>query len=223
MKPLFLLLLTTLSFGAETRTPWERDPVFLAKNAISVTDALPGPPAPGSPADRADFGKLLTAQASRTSADCARAATEVSVSLGNFDGPPYGPLTAEEVRAWTPFFEKVRIDTEFFVQAVKRRWHRPRPYMADPRLVPCVRREKTDAYPSGHAANSEVFARVLTLIDPARQAAFAARARRIGDDRVLGGVHHPSDIAAGRALGDRIFTALEKSAAFQKAVSALKK
>ena len=50
---------------------------------------------------------------------------------------------------------------------------------------------------------------------PVRRAAFLARADEIAQDRVIGGVHHPTDVAAGKVLADEIHGELLKSPAFR--------
>jgi acid phosphatase (class A) len=45
--------------------------------------------------------------------------------------------------------------------------------------------------------------------------AILARGRQIGDDRVIGGVHFPSDVEAGRTLAQAIFAKLMASPDFQ--------
>jgi acid phosphatase (class A) len=213
---LMIALLVPAAAGARKPGNHYPDPVFLTPESLPVHALLPPAPRRGSATDRADFARILALQGSRTPAEVARAAAVVDVNLGTLFGPPYGPLTADEVRRWAPLFEKIRIDTDFFVQETKKLGKRPRPYVADRRVQPAVKREWTHAFPSGHAAISLVFARFLSDLDPSRRAAFEARARQIGDDRVLAGVHHPSDIEAGRALGERVAARLRESPRFRR-------
>jgi acid phosphatase (class A) len=207
------------SFTADYR--WKlTDPNYLSKTQFD-SNVLPPPPEHGSKLEKADFDKIFFYQKTRTPKDCERAEFEVSTSLDSLFGPKYGPLTEDEVKKLQVLFEKVRNDTDYFVQPLKRKWNRPRPYLTDAQVTPCIRRETTGAYPSGHAAISRAFARVLDLIHPRRKAAFEARANLIGEDRVMGGVHHPADIAAGRHLGDLVFDAMKKSPSFEADVRAL--
>jgi acid phosphatase (class A) len=205
---------------------WEiREPVYLSPHLFdgaSADQVLPPMPKPGSPEDKADFAELHRYQDTRTAQDCERAVYERHLTLENEFGPKYGPLTEKETKAWGPFFEKLAYETDYFVQKLKKRYPRPRPYVTDPKLRPCVKKEETGAYPSGHSAITRVFALTLDQLDPARKAAFDARGNRIAEDRVLGGVHHPSDIEGGKKLGDQIFSALNQNEKFQKELKALK-
>src|SRR3954470_15927304 len=84
----------------------------------------------------------------------------------------------------------------------KRSVRRPRPVL-DP--VPLVRRLKrqpiTTSFPSGHAASAAAFAAGVALESPAWGAAVAPVAFSVAMSRVYTGVHFPSDVLAGAALG----------------------
>lgn len=201
---LYVVLMAVLAHGA-----------WIRPESLDVIAKMTPPPARGSELDRSDYDTILRYQHSRSDKDCHRAISEVSVSLERFYGAPYGPLTAAEVKALAPFFEKILHETDAVVQKAKTSWARPRPYVADARVSPCVRREVTDAYPSGHAAIAVVFARVLSRIYPERAVLFERRAQQIGNDRVLAGVHHPSDIKAGNRLGEEIFQAMATEKPFK--------
>jgi undecaprenyl-diphosphatase len=84
----------------------------------------------------------------------------------------------------------------------KRTVRRPRPVL-DP--VPLVRQLKrqpiTTSFPSGHAASAAAFATGVALESPAWGAAVAPVAAAVALSRVYTGVHFPSDVLAGAALG----------------------
>ncbi len=84
----------------------------------------------------------------------------------------------------------------------KRSVRRTRPVL-DP--VPRVRRLKrqpiTTSFPSGHAASAAAFATGVALESPAWGAAVAPLAWSVALSRVYTGVHFPSDVLTGAALG----------------------
>ncbi|MEU9054321.1 phosphatase PAP2 family protein [Streptomyces sp. NPDC048384] len=84
----------------------------------------------------------------------------------------------------------------------KRSVRRPRPVL-DP--VPAVRQLKrqpiTTSFPSGHAASAAAFATGVALESPAWGLAVAPVAWSVALSRVYTGVHFPSDVLAGAALG----------------------
>ena len=80
---------------------------------------------------------------------------------------------------------------------------------------PCYRFENFDAFitpsdkfsfPSGHAAAAFVFATVFSHYYPAMTELSYSIAVLIGLSRVMLGVHYPTDIVAGAALGVSIAT-----------------
>ncbi|MDG9717772.1 bifunctional phosphatase PAP2/diacylglycerol kinase family protein [Streptomyces sp. DH24] len=84
----------------------------------------------------------------------------------------------------------------------KRTVRRPRPGLD---AVPVVRQLKrqpiTTSFPSGHSASAAAFATGVALESPAWGAAVAPVAASVALSRVYTGVHFPSDVLAGAALG----------------------
>jgi acid phosphatase (class A) len=200
---LAVTLCAVLPVLASADPHWGGDPTFLDKNAVSIGEVLAPAPQAESDVDQADHQELLKIQGTRTPADCKRARTEVHVSLETFFGPEYGPLKEAEVKKWTAFFDDVATDADFFSKEAKQKWKRPRPYVAFQDVKPCTPLEKSTSYPSGHATISRVYADVLSKLDPSRKELFMKRADQIAADRVLAGVHHPSDIEAGKSSAMR--------------------
>lgn len=198
------------------------DLTFLTPESLPIETALSAPPAADSPEQTADMNQVLAYQARRTKADCTRAKYEEVVSVSRFFGPKYGPLTQDEVDNWSAFLTEVGNDADYFVIAMKKYWGRDRPFVTDSRVTPCIDVDDSKSYPSGHSTISRTIANVLSLIDPSRKKAFLDRANQIALDRVIGGVHYPTDIAAGKSLGDQVFAKLQESSDFQSALSQLK-
>jgi acid phosphatase (class A) len=192
------------------------DLYYLTPDSLPVGTWLPGPPEPDSAEQQADIDAVLKFQSTRTKADCARAKSEVDVTLKHFFGPVYGPLTTKEVSELKKLFDKVGNDAGYFVGMEKSVWKRPRPFLADKEVHPCVFREPTYSYPSGHSTISHTFAQILDLVFPDRKVQIDARADQIAEDRVMGGVHFLTDIAAGKQMSVRIFEALEQNSEFQQ-------
>jgi acid phosphatase (class A) len=121
------------------------------------------------------------------------------------------------------FFDRLSADFEEALDEIKERFSRLRPYKAYPdEAKPCIKKSKSFSYPSGHSSAARVTAAVLSDLVPERRAEFYAKADEIAQDRVVGGVHYPGDIAAGKAFGDLFHTELLKSEAYQKDLARLR-
>ena len=77
---------------------------------------------------------------------------------------------------------------------------RPRPFEAHPQIHPLYV-VHSSSFPAGHAATAFAGAVLLSALAPRLAPAFVALAAAIGVSRVYVGVHYPTDVLAGAALG----------------------
>jgi hypothetical protein len=190
-----------------------RPPHFLGRDELAALPVAP-PPANSSPETRAELDGLLELQAHRTRAqqqaiDAHREYANVCQAVlraAHADGKP-----APRTRALLGHVEQ---DASLAVFQAKMRFNRARPHQLEPRLRPCLAVPGHPAYPSGHALQGYLVARVLSLIFPEDGEALAAAGALIGHEREIAGLHYPSDARASRALGDAIFTRLETNEKF---------
>lgn len=174
-----------------------------------IKAALGNYPALGSVESAKDFEVLKNFQATRTEAQCAEAGKEEASTVVTFFAGKNGPLTRNEADEIHSGLLKVYAEAGVNIYLAKKLYKRPRPYDTDAEIVPCIGLESSYAYPSGHATLARMFAKVLSRLFPEREAAFIKRADEIGRNRVLGGVHHPSDIEAAKKLGDLLAIEIE--------------
>jgi acid phosphatase (class A) len=176
---------------------------------------FPPSPRPGSDTDQADLKALREWQAKRTATECSRGRAEARDDFGSLFGnvSPFDEPLPPEVAA---FFKRVHDDLSYAVGAVKERYQRPRPFRRGQGLEPCIAIIGGYAYPSGHATSARVFALILAELVPERRAEFMARADEAALDRIIGGVHHPSDIEAGKRMVEEIYAALRDNQAFRR-------
>ena len=80
---------------------------------------------------------------------------------------------------------------------------RPRPFEAHPQIHPLYV-VHSSSFPAGHAATAFAGATLLSYVAPRAAPALFALALAIGFSRVYVGVHYPSDILAGAAIGTSI-------------------
>ena len=180
------------------------------------------PPEPGSLTQKADLAIILDWQKKRTKADCDKAQTTADSSYDFFwgDKNPFPQTLPKKVRK---FFERLWLDLDTGVNNIKNRYARPRPFIAYPdQAAPCIHRSRGYSYPSGHSTYSRVFADVLGDIIPERKAEFLAKADEIAGDRVIGGVHFPTDVAAGKVFGEMYHDDLLKSPEYLKDIEKMK-
>lgn len=78
--------------------------------------------------------------------------------------------------------------------------HRTRPFDAHHQIHPLYV-VHSSSFPAGHAATAFAGAVLLSLLAPRLAPAFVVLAILIGVSRVYDGVHYPTDVLAGAALG----------------------
>jgi membrane-associated phospholipid phosphatase len=165
--------------------------------------AIVGPyPALGTPEALQEVGILAWLQRTRTSADVARAQSENTPSLGCFNQVlPVRTLGIGDFPLTTALLAAARVELLPIVHALQAEFGRLRPYVVYPNLDPALPKTFTVCYPSSHAVLGEVYARIIAQLDPANKDIILETGQTLGNDRVLGGVHWPSDVEAGQRLG----------------------
>ena len=190
-------MLAGLVWGAE------RGP-FIQVSDIDFSVLFSAPPEAGSEQQIAESATMLHWQNRRTAEDVMRCRAEsncdafiFSEVLGDWFNARSLPITAD-------LLDKTTHDLKGLIDAAKQKFDRPRPYVTDPRIHPCVELEKTFSYPSGQATCGIVWASVLSEIFPEYKERLFEVGQRIGDDQAIAGVHYPSDVAAGQKFGAEV-------------------
>jgi acid phosphatase (class A) len=189
---------------------------YLTAVSLNLYRLLPPPPEAGSAQERAELDELLHLQATRTPAEVRRAQEDATVSIFRFAdalGNPPGfnprdlPLTAE-------LFQRIGRDEGLFMNPAKDDFGRPRPFVTEKRLAPVVPLPPSASYPSGHTTWAIAVAIVLSDMVPERRSQIFTRADEYARNREVGGVHYPSDVAAGHLAGTALAQQLFNSARF---------
>lgn len=175
---------------------------ILSKKALRTI--LGNFPEPGSEAEKQDDAILLDFQKKRTQKECDFAATQSKLHVENVFVLPSGPLTRAEMKHVKIELLKLQATVGINIVRAKRLYHRPRPYMRNHDIKPCIPLEKSSSYPSGHSTMGRAVSKYLSVIYPEKAKELLKVGNQIGTNRMLGGVHHPSDVEAGRKLGDAI-------------------
>jgi len=84
---------------------------------------------------------------------------------------------------------------------IKKQTARPRPYQQYASIQPCLPREDSQSFPSGHSTWYSAASELLADLLPERRERLLAVGFHAGASRVMCGVHFPTDVEAGRRLG----------------------
>ncbi|HEY6325828.1 MAG TPA: phosphatase PAP2 family protein [Candidatus Cybelea sp.] len=180
---------------------------YLDPRRIDLTVLLPPPPEAGSPEARADMQEVTAAVAARSPAQLLEA-REASVRSVFFFAPSVGAgFTPDRLPLTAAFFEHVGADVARLIASAKRYWERPRPDGAG---------RKHGSYPSGHAAFASASAIVLAQLLPEHRYAIFSQARIFAANRILMGLHYPTDIASGWTAGTLAAYVMLHDAAFRR-------
>ena len=139
-------------------------------------------------------------------------------------------ISATATPATVRLLANVAADVRAPFNAAKRFYKRDRPYVGQADTRTCDPRTLGSlgggggvlsyAYPSGHAAYGEIWARSMAAAVPQRAAAVAAWGQRLGDNRIVCRVHWPSDVTAGRKLADAVYDRIAAKPAFKADLAA---
>jgi acid phosphatase (class A) len=169
---------------------------------INLLLLLPPPPALNSDQMKTELGEILTIQVTRTKEMEARALADATENIWRFadvvDNPKFNAATLPKVAA---FFDRITETEAAVVDPAKDVWKRPRPHLYSDLVKPVVPLSKSGSYPSGHATVGTLMGIELANMLPEKRAQIMARAWEFGHNRVVGGIHYPSDIEMGRISG----------------------
>jgi acid phosphatase (class A) len=176
------------------------------------------PPAASSADARRELDELLDLQRMRTPAQVAAARADRKKDIARFYAAlgldPAHPPALPKLHELT---DTAEADIGPYVRAVKDKYRRLRPYEIEPRLEPCIGNVRGDlSYPSGHAAYGYLMGYLLAELVPERRAALELRADEFARQRLVCGVHFPSDLEAGRRGARWLLDRMHESSAFRQ-------
>jgi acid phosphatase (class A) len=217
MNRLLLLSLTLVAWCVAPLRAAETP--YLAAHAVDTVALLAVPPVPGTAENSVDLETAFRVYSSATPADHAEGVAQHKLSIFHY-ASVIGPwFKAGQFPKTEALFKEVEAETKAFTDDGKKHWQRLRPYQADAARFPHAIEHATKpdySYPSGHSTRGTVFALVLAELFPDKRDALVEFSRHVGWLRVEGGVHYPTDIYAGRVLGQAIVRELLRSDAFQR-------
>jgi acid phosphatase (class A) len=203
--------------GTPPKTAYYIDPLVL-----DLAPLVPDPPAVGSTTQKAELQQLHEIERSRTPEQVAAAKADENEEdlfayksvLGAGFNPDALPVTAE-------LGVHVKNEQSVAGSALKGVFQRPRPYQTDATLHPaCALTEAPNSYPSGHALTGYLEGLTLAEIVPEKRTEILARADDYAHNRLVCGVHYPSDIEASRKVAYVVFGYIMATPRFQRDLAA---
>jgi acid phosphatase (class A) len=195
---------------------------YLSPNAVQPKLLLPAPPSVESDEYKAEIQEILAIQAARTDSQTRQFRSQEKLGLEAFGGVMPDWCTPDNLPKLDKLLKAASKEAGVPIDVAKNYFKRQRPFKEDNRIQPLSPRDDEFAYPSGHATRGILLARILAQLEPAKSTSLLERGRQIGWNRVIGGMHHPSDIAAGRVLGQAVARALLRNAEFQAELDEVK-
>ena len=179
---------------------WTRPtPHPLAQDHAAFVRIFAPPPARDSAQTRQELVQLIELQRHRSAADVETARADRKTEIGRFFGALGVPDTIGALPHVRRLAQRAEDDIRPYVRAAKDHFRRSRPFVIDPQIEPCIGNVEDDlSYPSGHATYGYVMAYLLSDLVPERRAALLRRAAEFSRQRMVCGVHFPSDVEAGR-------------------------
>ncbi|HWZ51886.1 MAG TPA: phosphatase PAP2 family protein [Granulicella sp.] len=204
------------SVAAVKRTPYYVDPVLLDLSTI-----LPLPPAQDSETTKQELAYVHKIEQTRTPQQVAQAqADDKEESLFIYAGVIGTQFTKADLPLTATLSGHVHNDEAVLSDALKDIYKRPRPYNYDSSLHPVCKTDKEPSYPSGHSMSGYLLAFTMAQIVPEKRQEILVRADEYAHDRVVCGVHYPSDTEASRRLAYTIFGYMMGNPRFQKDLAA---
>lgn len=196
---------------------------FIAPDALDPRVIVPPPPASDSITQEADEATVLNYSRNLTPAQVALARHWEKYDAFNLLRPVIGdwasPQTLPKLAA---FLQKSTGETRPFTDTVKKLYARPRPHLAMPTFQPLLGKPDSSSYPSGHSTGAALHSTLFAAILPDHAVEFAHQAELVRLSRLYGGVHFPTDVVAGRRLGEAIAAAMLKSPQTQQAIEEIR-
>jgi acid phosphatase (class A) len=187
---------------------------YIEPAEVDLVHVLGPPPAPDSPAARADLQAVQAAVQARTDAEIEHAQADDERTVFRFADVMGPNFRSESLPFATEFFQHVYENGNAATVAAKSHFQRQRPFVVDPDIKIIVVQKPDFSYPSNHSTFAYEAGILLAAMVPEKAAAIFGRAADFAHNRVVAGVHFPTDIEAGRIAGSVIDNAFLHNARF---------
>lgn len=195
---------------------------LLTSADVDLLKLLPPPPAIGSLAHKRDLLELEKLQAQRTKARVAQAVADQEETIWRFLEGMDKPIDKTKIPQASKLFRTVYETIRSITTPAKDHFKRVRPPYVDAKLKPVVKLTKSYSHPSTHATYGTTVSLIVAEMVPEWRTKILEHGRDFGVSRMVGGVHYPTDVEAGRLAGTLIANALFHNAAFKAAFEPVK-
>lgn len=200
---------------------------YLKPNSIQISKF--NPPILNSKADKEDLNKVLRRIRKTTKTECANASTQAIPDVTSVFGQSLSQslkLTQEQISLINDFFINfLWVEVDYFVHEIKEKSNRQRPFLRNSEIAThqknCMPSHPSTSYLSGHAALSRLGAHFLRDLFP--RSNWFSLSNQAAQNRVLAGLHHPTDIQDGIKLADEVYSLVKKNSSYQEQLKELKK
>lgn len=188
---------------------------YLTTRQLDIIPFMPAPVANGSPQDREQQAQVLAVQRAANAERITLANKDVEETVyamfSNVMGPDFTPAN---LPISTRIFDRIGETEDAVVDPVKKFFGRTRPFVNNSEIKALVKPSTSGSYPSGHTSRSTVMAVILSMMVPEKRGEIFDRANEYAQSRVVGGMHYPNDLEAGRRAGSAMAATLLASPTF---------
>jgi acid phosphatase (class A) len=188
---------------------------FIPAGQIDIRELLPAPPADGSAVQADELAELHRIERERTPEQIAAARADEAADDMFIYRSVLGPeFSARSLPLTAALSHALAASEPGVVNPGKRYFDRKRPFAYDPTLHN-VCEAKRGSYPSGHTTNGYVQGLVLAMMVPEYRDKIFARADAYAHNRLVCGVHYPSDLAASKSVAYAMLGAVASNPTFE--------
>lgn len=193
--------------GEPTHAPELKQGYYLASQALPIASIIPAAPGQESATTKDELAGLHRIQTERTAEQVKAArADDAEEDIFIFRGIMGEEFREDRLPLTAALSKHVHSDEAFISLPLKAKFRRPRPYQWDKSIsAVCKLSDAPNSYPSGHSISGYLEAFTLIAMFPEKQKAIMARADDYAHNRLVCGVHYPSDVAASRMVATAAF------------------
>jgi acid phosphatase (class A) len=199
-----------------------RTPYFIDLGVLDVRLLVPPPPAQESATTKEELVIVHRLEKTRTAEQVAAArADDKEEDIFSYRDVMGEGFTAEALPVTAALSAHVHNEESVVGGPLKKSFQRPRPYQYDGTLHPvCALNKEPTSYPSGHTLSGYLLAFTLAQIAPEKSQQILKRADEYAHNRLVCGVHYPSDLEASHRIAYVVFGYMMASPRFQRELAA---